>query len=206
VAGQKLARGCAKEAVGDNGFGGGFLKHQFHSWRPISGGAVALTDLQLSKIGLIAVYEASAKAAVALSLRPLENLSHAEWVELDRQQFSQLMKRLKTASDKVDEELSRRVCDLENALKTGQDMRHAILHATWGQAGNEEIAFAYDRRRRLELNAKYIDTALERCADLKRAGHWMALRVAELIENGVINERPAGPGVSILTSTRLVRL
>ena len=150
--------------------------------------------------------EASAKSSAAASLRALEALSLEDWRRLERVQFSQIMKRLFVASTGLDEELTRRLNDLEVAREIGQDMRHAILHATWGQAAAEDIAISYDFNRKLNLDADYIGKALLSCAELKRSSHWATLRVAELVAQGILVERPAGPGMSIRTATQLVRL
>jgi hypothetical protein len=176
------------------------------TWRPLSGGPVALTDHQLSQIGLLAVYEASAKSTAAASLRALKMLSFEEWAKLEKVQFSQIVEKLFDASANLDGELTNRLNALKAAMIAGQEMRHAILHASWGQAGAEDFAVAYDYSRNTQLDADYIGKALEKCAELKRASHWATFRVAELVERGIIPERLDGPGMSIRTTTRSVRL
>lgn len=91
---------------------------------------------------------------------------------------------------------------------SAHELRHIVVHATWGEEpGPERNPTAYDYGRQRLVTVADIDAAMSGCAELKRAANWAALRVAELIEDGVWPERPAATqGMGIRTKSRLVRL
>lgn len=174
------------------------------SWRPREGGIVALSDEQLARIGLAVVLEAQAKGAAAAVLRVLDGLSGNEWIELERVQFRQIMERLITASAGVDGELEERISVLERARLSGHELRNIVVHVSWGEGGEGPVGYDYGRKRLLDSSD--IDAALSACAELKRAAHWCAYRVGELIQAGRFPERAAGQGMSIRTEKGPVRL
>ncbi len=178
------------------------------SWRPAAGGPISLSDAQLAHIGLMVVFEAGAKAVTATALKVVEGLSIDQWVRLERVQLSQIMTRLVTAVAQGDQELVDRVTVLEQARLSAHELRHIVVHVVWGQApGPEALPTAHDFGRRRSLCADDINSALEGCAELKRAATRVAYRIAELVEQGVYPEREAGlPGMGIRTQNRLVRL
>ena len=174
-------------------------------WRPREGGEIALTDDHLKRIGYAVVAEGHSKAIACSMLRVIEQLSHEEWIKLDRQPLKVICQRLLTGSDGVDAELSARLQAFEAARENAHELRHIIVHVTWGDDGQgQPTGFDYGRQRKVSLAD--IDAAMSGCAELKRAANWSAVRVAELVENGVWPERADGQGMNIHTSNRFVRL
>ena len=174
-------------------------------WMPAKGGHVALSERDLAKIGLAVVYEAQAKSVAAAILKALTRQDSASWVEVEKMQFSQILKRTVSAS-LIDDELGLRIRDLEKARIESHDLRHMVVHSAWGVGGDDGL-MAFDYRRQKELGRSEIDSAMNGCAELKRAAHWAAYRVAQLIECNVLTERPSSEqGIGIHTETRLVRL
>lgn len=175
------------------------------AWRPPAGGQVVLSDQDLAKIGLMVVHEASAKSVAAIALKAVERRSFAEWVRLDRMQFQQITERL--LAQEIDPEFRQRAIILETARSRAHELRHIVVHAVWGEGGADGDPVAYDYSRSRLLGRDDINAALEGCADIKRAAHSLAYRVAELIEDGVLPEGAAGGrGMSIRTERRSVRL
>jgi hypothetical protein len=180
-----------------------------NDWRPQEGGHVALNDDGLARIGYAAVTEAVAKATAASALRVLERLTEQEWVSLERTQFKQIVERLERASRGIDEELIRCVSALAELRKSEQELRHIIIHVVWGQGANDDgkpDIVGYDYGRAKLITSKEIDDAVNGCAKLRLAASQVAMRVAELIDDGVLKERADGRGMSIRTDRRLVRL
>jgi hypothetical protein len=177
--------------------------------RPFAGGEVPLSDEQLAKLGLTVAYEATAKAVAASALRALLSLSEADWIKLERVQFGQIAARIQKRVDELaDSELSERHEVLRSALSESHELRHQVVHAVWGGSPSdmEQRPESYDYGRRRLLGEEDIDAAVEGCAELKRAASWFAMRVANLIEDGVLTERNDGRGMAIRTENRLVRL
>lgn len=178
-------------------------------WRPPEGGHIALSDDGLARIGYAAVTEALAKSTAAAALRALERLTEQQWISLERVQFKQITERIKQASEGLDEELTRRVSELMQAREREQQLRHIVVHAVWAEgadADGQPDVIGYDYGRERLITAKEIEEAVAGCAALRLAASSVAMRIAELIEQGIIPERTAGRGVSIRTRNRLVRL
>ena len=174
-------------------------------YRPKSGGHIPLDDEDLAAIGLAVVYESGAKSAVGAALRALANLSFANWKKAERLQFSQLIERIHPHVFQLeDEELTSRFTDLRQALENGHELRHIIVHVCWGEGGNSFLG--RDFSRDLTVLPEHILHAVEACAEIKRASHWFALRVGELIIEGKIAERKEGPGMKIMVRDQWVRL
>lgn len=149
--------------------------------------------------------ESHAKYAAASALRATEQLSFESWVKLERAAFKDISKRLISSSEGKDDLLEALVSDLERARTESHEFRHIVVHACWSE-GPSGVAQAYDYGRKLLLDATKIDDALHGCARLKEAAHRVSYRTAELVEAGVFPERPDGPGLSIRTKSRPVRL
>lgn len=173
--------------------------------RPTSGGEVALGDDDLARIGLAVVFEAAAKSVAASALRVLETLTEDQWKRLERVQFKQILERLRARVEQVDDvELMSRLDDLKRAVSSGHEARHVIVHVTWGAGGAGFLGYDYARDR--EVGARDIEYAVEGCAEIKRAASWFAMRVAELISEGVLPERQGGVGLTMWTVRGPVRL
>lgn len=176
------------------------------SWRPREGGEVALNDAHLARVGITVIYEAAAKMACAASLRAVDQLSFEQWVALDRRPLKEIVRKLIAGASRLaDPDLIDRVAAVEEASSTAHELRHMIVHVPWGGAEGQEPG-GYDYGRKRLLTVADIDAAMNGCAELKRAAHWTAMRVAELIELGSLPERPAGPGMTIRTSTRSIAI
>lgn len=67
-------------------------------------------------------------------------------------------------------------------------------------ADREPVGYDYGRSRRLGVGD--IEAAMAGCAELKQAAHYTAYRVAELIQAGVFEERPAGTSGLAVRTTR----
>lgn len=173
--------------------------------RPPEGGAIALGDDDLAKIGLAVVFESGAKAVASSALRALCSIDEKQWIKLERTQFSQILEKIADRiKDIADIELSQRFVALESAVKQSQEARHIIVHTMWGAGGTGFLGYDYGRKR--EVNEHDIEKAVQGCAEINRAAHWFAMRVANLIEDRVLLERPEGVGMTIRTSKGLVRL
>lgn len=173
--------------------------------RPTKGGNIALDDENLARIGLATVLEAQAKSATVSVLRAVCVLSEQDWIRLEKCQFGQILTRLSERLQSLnDQEVTSRFSDLSDALNTGHESRHMVVHAVWGTGGENFIGVDYRRGR--EMDAVDIQKAVDDCAEIKRAAHWLAMRVAELIIDGTLPERSEGRGLSINVNGRLVRL
>ncbi len=173
--------------------------------RPPAGGHVALEDDDLARIGLAVVLEAAAKSSAASALRALSSLSYEEWVKLERVQFKQILERIESRITKLqDVEISLRFAELQAAIEQGHDARHLVVHVTWGVGGDGVLGYDYGRER--EATTTDILDAVNRCGEIKRAAHWFAMRVANLIVEGVLPEREDGRGMTICAGNRDVRL
>jgi hypothetical protein len=174
-------------------------------WRPREGGEIALTDDHLKRIGYAVVAEGHSKAIACSMLRAVEQLSHEEWIRLDRQPLKAICQRLLNSSAGVDAELTARLQAFDAARENAHELRHIVVHVTWCDDGQgQPTGFDYGRQRHVSIGD--VEAAMSGCAELKRAANWAAMRVAELIENGVWSERPDGQGMNIRTANRLVRL
>ena len=174
--------------------------------RPISGGEVALRDDDLARIGLAVVFESSAKSITASALRAIASLSEVEWVRLERVQFKQILETIESRLEVInDSEVSERFGVLKLAVNNAQEARHVIVHAIWGQGGETGVR-GYDYGRERLLDSEDIALAMSGCAEIKRAASWFTMRVAILIEEGVLPERPEGRGMKMRTLKGVVRL
>lgn len=173
--------------------------------RPSAGGHVALGDDDLARIGLAVVFEAAAKSLAASALRALSSLSYDDWVKLDRMQFKQILKRIKShVTELQDVELSLSFEELQAAINLGHDARHLVVHVAWGKGGDGLLGYDYGRAR--EVTATDILNAVNRCGEIKRTAHSFTMRVANLILEGVLPERQEGRGMSICVGSTYVRL
>lgn len=173
--------------------------------RPFPGGDVALGDDDLARIGLAVVLESSAKSTAASALRALCALSDKEWVRLERMQFGQILKRIEVQVASIaDAELNSRFRELTDAVQKAHQSRHIVVHVAW--ATGEDGSLGYDFTRERLVKPGDIQQAVDGCAEMKRAASWFAMRVANLIEEGTLQERSEGRGMSIRTMRGLVRL
>ena len=173
--------------------------------RPDKGGHVPLDDDSLIGIGLAVVYESAAKSAAGGALRALASLTFEDWKRTEKQPFKLLLKKIKPCVDRLEDgELASRFDDLEQALADGHELRHIIVHVSWGEGGDGFLGYDYSREK--EVTSADIQQALNACAEIKRACHWFALRVGELVALGKLPDRGDGPGMSIKTQYGLAKL
>lgn len=176
------------------------------SWRPPSAGEISLGDHELARIGFAVVTEGHSKALACALLRTIEGLDHHEWIKLDRQPLNKICDRLKAGAVALDPELLARIEAFDDARIEAHELRHIIVHVTWGTNGDDQ-PFGFDFGRQREVTIADIDEAVSGCAEMKRSVNWAAMRLAELVENGVLPERDDdAQGVGIHTGRRLVRL
>ena len=175
-------------------------------WRPQAGGEIALSDEHLQRIGYAVVTEGAAKSVACSMLRGIEQLSDEDWAKLHRQPLKKICERLLTGSEGIDDELTARLEAFDGARENAHELRHIVVHVTWGDDGQgRPNGFDFGRQR--HVSVADIDAAMAGCAELKRAANWAAMRVAELIEKGVWPERTSGgQGMNIRTADRWVRL
>lgn len=173
--------------------------------RPTAGGVVSLRDEDLTGIGLAVVYEAAAKGMATSALRALCSLEEKEWKKLERVPFGEILGMLKNEVEALaDLELSSRFDILQLAVDQAHEIRHIIVHVIWAEGGDGSVGYDYRRKRKVSTND--ITQAVDGCAEIKRSASWFAMRVANLIEEGVLQERPAGAGMTIHTDNAPVRL
>ncbi|WP_128082374.1 hypothetical protein [Sphingomonas sp. Ant20] len=158
-----------------------------NSWRPQIMEWLPLTDLDLSKLGMTAVLEAQAKSMATVALKNLERKSHAEWIRLEGMQFVQICSRLMTASADLDQELHDLVKQLDEARDQGHELRHIVVHASWGLDADSQPT-SYDYRRTQKLDRSNIDQAMEACLKLRTLAHRLLMRIGHLIGEGVLHE------------------
>lgn len=173
--------------------------------RPNAGGDIPLDDDSLARIGLAVVYEGNAKSVAGLALRALRSWDLDRWKRLEREPFGAIMRKLRISVNELDDgELSARFADLESAISEHHDIRHMIVHVAWGFGGDGFIGYDYGRAR--EVTAGDIEDAVRGCAEIRRAASWFTMRVANLVEEGVLPERTESVGAKIKTEKGSVRL
>jgi len=146
-----------------------------------------LTDLDLSKLGMTAVLEAQAKAFAATALKTLKRKSHAEWTRIERTQFSQICKCLITAGAGINDQLCELIRQLDEARTYGHELRHMVVHASWGlDAEGQPTSYDYGRTRKLDRSD--IDEAMNACLELRLLAHRLLMRIGHLIGEGVLYE------------------
>ena len=174
-------------------------------FRPQTGGDVPLDDEDLAGIGLAVVYESGAKLMTGCALRALAALDFEQWKKTERYQFSQLIEKLEpNVEELADTELKASFKKLREALAIGHELRHIVVHVTWGHSEDGFAGYDYGRSRK--VSGDDIRDAVQQMAEIKQASHRFAMRVAELVAQGVIEEREPGPGVSVLTEFGSARL
>jgi hypothetical protein len=141
-------------------------------------------------------------------LRAIEQLSHEQWIRLDKQPLKELCRRLLDGTEGIDAELTERLTAFDTARDQAHELRHIVVHVTWGEEpGPQRKPIGYDYTRQRLVSAADIDAAVNGCAELKRAANWAAVRVAELVDEGVWPERPdEGQGLGVYAKNRWVRL
>lgn len=177
------------------------------SWRPPVGQHVALSDEQLAKIGMAAVLEAQALSLLTCAIRAVARLDLDGWKKRQRRPMAELTKELLPLAQALDPTLHGHVDALEVARLKYHDLRHSVVHSAWSSSnGDDSAPAAYDYGRTKLLGEAEIDAAVEGCAQLRVLAHVVAYRVAELVAEGALPERQEGPGISMRTTDRLVRL
>lgn len=156
-------------------------------WRPSLVKWLPLSDVDLAKLGMTTVLEAQAKAMAATALKTLERKSHAEWARLEAMQFRQICDRLLATSKEVDEELRFLAEKLNQVREGNHELRHIVVHASWGIGINDEPS-GYDWRRELKLERDDIDRAMQGALSLHVCAHQLVMQVARLIGSGILAE------------------
>jgi hypothetical protein len=146
-----------------------------------------LTDLDLSKLGMTAVLEAQAKSFAAIALKNLERKSHAEWIRLEGMQFKQICSRLMAASENIDHQLGEMIRQLDEARDRGHELRHIVVHASWG-LNTDSQPTSYDYRRTQKLDPSNIELAMDASVELRTLAHRLLMRIGHLIGEGVLYE------------------
>jgi hypothetical protein len=150
---------------------------------------IPLSMEELAKIGATAVYEARAKAFVAVMLKPMESLNYTDWTNLERHQLTQLLDRVAKAAKEIDDEtLTELVEKLTLCCKEAQNLRHLVVHAEWAHGQNSELT-AFDNRRKKWLSTVDIEAALSANATLCGLAHRCAFQVVELVDAGRLPKR-----------------
>lgn len=173
------------------------LPPEEQAWRPASGHDVILRDRELAKLGLQAQLEAQAKSGVMIAIKGLESLSFDEWLAIERQQFGQLMSRLKKASSGVDDRLTELVEDLDAAYEAALVFRNQHLHGLWSWNVDHGGPSALDMKRNQKLHVSGIDEGLQLLGALTFKTKACAMRAAELIQQGLRPRRTEDRGPNI---------
>ncbi|GEM_PF-3765155 len=182
------------------------LPPEERAWRPASGHDVILRDHDLAMLGLQAQLEAQAKSGVIIAIKGLESLSFSAWLAIERQQFGQLMERLKKASFQVDPTLEGLVTDLDAAYEAALVYRNQNLHGLWSWNVDFGVPSALDMKRNQKLHVNIIDEGLKVLAALTFKTKACAMRVAELIQQGTIPPRTEDRGPYIKVNDEWIAL
>lgn len=175
------------------------------SWRPNSAYAVALSDRDLAKLGLLAQLEAQCKAALTLALKPLKRLDTAEWRRLEQRQFKQLVRDLVAESGSADADLNHLARQVEVTNEDILKLRHQNLHSMWASNGAEGNSVAWDLKRDAQLTSERLDGALRQLSDLTHLCAACVMRVGQLICDGKLSEGVGETGPHIKVGGRWVK-
>lgn len=167
---------------------------------------IPLSMEELAKIGATAVYEARAKANIALMLKPMESLDCEAWLKLEKSQLKQLVKRVVVAVKNVDDQcLKDLVQSLVRQSETAQDLRHIVVHAEWAYGADHKTT-AFDNRREKWLSSADIEVAFRENAILCGLAHHCVFRVVELVDQGCLQRGTESNGPCMRLATGLVKL
>jgi hypothetical protein len=153
---------------------------------------------------MIAVLESTAQSQATAALKGVAGLSRDEWLARHRWQFKQITETLIVAAKPIDSALFALAQQLDELRSQGQDIRHRIIHATWGQNDELQRVNTYDERRRLWITEDDIPKGLHLLDQLAGCAHKTAFRTAELIQAGVLPGGGERSGIAMYVSDKLV--
>lgn len=167
-----------------------------HGWRPSAAIDIGLNDCQLAQMGLMAAYEAQAKMFILLAVKGAMQLTFDEYRRYEHHQFRQLVDKLAATAERLDATLSALVANVREHMNV-LDARHHALHNVWSESADGSVK-AWDMRRSDLLTTEDLAAALHKLGGFTFIAQACALRVADLISDGVLpGGSRTGPAISM---------
>lgn len=165
---------------------------------------IQLSEESLANIGRTALYEGFAKTALSVSLKALRQLSHDDWVGVDKKPFKWIVDEIHKELDRFPQ-LKAHFEAIYKSHDRWRDKRNMIIHSPWGQSElGKSLAYCY--RRKIRADENDIIGAVNDCFWLAKEARSFQYQVAILIANGEINESSEdGPGILMSTPAGSVR-
>ena len=170
---------------------------------PVGVAPPKLTDDKLAQIGIATHYEAYAKTILTVVLKSLAGLSFADWVQLEKKQFGQIVDDVSSYIT-ADNALYEYFEIIKRRHEELRESRNFVVHAIWGQSASG-LARGYCYRRKKSADENDVVRAVNDSFWLATKVHELAFQVALKIEAGALSEGTEDLGFHMNASSRSVR-